>query len=73
MTATRYFAERALLPDGWARDVRFEVGDDGALTAVVDMGPYESPAGGCSWDCVGNDGLIGIDEFLKILAHWGDC
>ncbi len=34
MTATTYFAERALLPDGWARDVTFEVGDDGALTTV---------------------------------------
>ena len=34
MTGTTYFAERALLPDGWARDVRLEVGDDGALTAV---------------------------------------
>ncbi len=34
MTGTTYFAERALLPNGWARDVRLEVGDDGALTAV---------------------------------------
>ncbi len=42
MTGTTYFAERALLPDGWARDVRLEVGDDGALTAVR---PDSSPDG----------------------------
>ncbi len=46
MTATRYFAERALLPDGWARDVRFEVGDDGALTAVRPDSPPDSSTGG---------------------------
>jgi formimidoylglutamate deiminase len=34
MTATSYFAERALLPDGWARNVRFEVGDGGTLASV---------------------------------------
>jgi formimidoylglutamate deiminase len=30
-----YFAERALLPDGWATDVRFDVDGDGNLTAVT--------------------------------------
>ncbi len=25
----------------------------------------------CIWDCVGNDGVIGIDEFLAILGTWG--
>ncbi|WP_116828680.1 formimidoylglutamate deiminase [Pseudomonas syringae] len=29
-----FFAERALLPDGWARNVRLEVGQDGILTRV---------------------------------------
>ncbi|MBF8649324.1 formimidoylglutamate deiminase [Pseudomonas putida] len=29
-----YFAQRALLPSGWARDVRFDVGVDGYLTRV---------------------------------------
>ena len=29
-----FFAERALLPNGWANDVRFEVGADGRLTQV---------------------------------------
>jgi formimidoylglutamate deiminase len=30
-----FFAERALLPSGWADDVRFEVGADGRLTQVT--------------------------------------
>ncbi|HEX9768596.1 MAG TPA: formimidoylglutamate deiminase [Kiloniellales bacterium] len=34
MTATSYFAERALLPDGWARNVGFAVGGDGTLASV---------------------------------------
>ena len=25
----------------------------------------------CPWDCVGNDGEIGIDEFLAVLGRWG--
>ncbi len=35
MTESSLFAERALLPDGWARDVRFEIAPDGALTTVT--------------------------------------
>ncbi len=31
---TALFAETALLPDGWARDVRFEIAADGALARV---------------------------------------
>jgi formimidoylglutamate deiminase len=30
-----FFAESALLPDGWAADVLFEIGADGSLTAVT--------------------------------------
>ncbi|HCN46788.1 MAG TPA: formimidoylglutamate deiminase, partial [Pseudomonas sp.] len=29
-----YFAERALLPSGWAEQVRIEVGADGVLTSI---------------------------------------
>ncbi|RMS36566.1 hypothetical protein ALP71_04819, partial [Pseudomonas coronafaciens pv. garcae] len=29
-----FFAERALLPDGWASDVRLEVSQEGVLTRV---------------------------------------
>ncbi|HSR71635.1 MAG TPA: formimidoylglutamate deiminase [Kiloniellales bacterium] len=35
MTETRLFAERALLPDGWARDVPIEIDADGYLFAVT--------------------------------------
>ena len=31
----KLFAESALLPEGWCRDVRFEIGADGALAAVA--------------------------------------
>ena len=29
------------------------------------------PEDPCPWDCVGNDGVIGIDEFLVIIGQWG--
>ncbi len=35
MPETRLFAKRALLPDGWARDVVFAISDTGELTAVT--------------------------------------
>lgn len=35
---TAYFAATALLPDGWASDVRFDVDDGGALAAVTPGG-----------------------------------
>ena len=41
---TALFAETALLPDGWARDVRFEIAADGAL-ARVDTGAAPEGAG----------------------------
>ncbi len=25
----------------------------------------------CVWDCVGGDGIIGIDEFLAVIGMWG--
>ena len=30
----KFSAEAALLPDGWARDVRFDISDDGVITSV---------------------------------------
>jgi len=39
---TAWFAERALLPDGWARDVRIEVDSLGAIAAAT---PDSDPAG----------------------------
>lgn len=44
---------------------------DGDLTATVDMGPYESAAASCPWDCDGSDGDVGINDFLAVLAQWG--
>jgi len=35
MTAQLLFAESALLPEGWARDVLFEIAEDGNLAAVT--------------------------------------
>jgi formimidoylglutamate deiminase len=35
---TAYFAESALLPTGWARDVRIEIDDGGAIAAVAAAG-----------------------------------
>ena len=37
--------------------------DDGYTDAVVYLD--------CPWDCVGDDGEIGIDEFLAVLGGWG--
>jgi formimidoylglutamate deiminase len=42
MTQATLFAESALLPEGWARDVLFEIGADGALAAVT-AGAAEAP------------------------------
>jgi formimidoylglutamate deiminase len=42
MTATALFADAALLPDGWARNVRLEIAGDGYLAAVV---PESHPDG----------------------------
>ncbi|MDP1069624.1 formimidoylglutamate deiminase, partial [Klebsiella pneumoniae] len=36
-----FFAERALLPNGWANDVRLEVSADGLLTKVEANASFE--------------------------------
>jgi formimidoylglutamate deiminase len=47
MTETSLFAESALLPDGWARDVLFEVAPGGALAAVTpNAAPGAAPRAG---------------------------
>ncbi len=44
---------------------------DGA-PPVVDMGAYEFQPTACPWDCGGdNDGNVGINDFLALLAQWG--
>ncbi|MEX1206770.1 MAG: formimidoylglutamate deiminase [Dongiaceae bacterium] len=44
MTATALFAESALLPEGWARDVLFEIAADGNLAAVTPDAAGGDPA-----------------------------
>ncbi len=49
----------------------------GASTTVVVHHTYGHnapliPEEPCPWDCVGDDGVIGIDEFLAVLGSWGD-
>ena len=44
MPESSLFAERALLPDGWARDVRLEIAPDGAFAKVTpDADPGAAP------------------------------
>lgn len=44
MTGSKLFAARALLPEGWARDVLLEISQDGALTAVTEgAAPGDAP------------------------------
>ncbi|MCH7795831.1 MAG: amidohydrolase family protein, partial [Proteobacteria bacterium] len=44
MPESSLFAERALLPDGWAEDVRFEIAPDGAFAKVTpDADPGAAP------------------------------
>ncbi len=38
----------------------------------VDMGSYEYQPPPCPWDCDGsNDDVVGINDFLAVLAQWG--
>ena len=38
---------------------------------IVDLGAYEFQGTSCPWDCAGNDGVVGIEDFLAVLATWG--
>ncbi len=39
---------------------------------IVDMGAFEFQGTSCPWDCGGdNDGNVGINDFLALLAQWG--
>jgi predicted outer membrane repeat protein len=37
---------------------------------IVDMGAYEFPGRSCDLD---GDGVVGITDFLELLAEWGAC
>ena len=44
------------------------VWDTGCAQLALDNCPIPP----CPWDCVGNDRIIGIDEFLAVLGSWGE-
>ena len=49
----------------------------GSSTTVVIRHTYGNnapavPEDPCPWDCVGDDGEIGIDEFLAVIGSWGE-
>ena len=51
-----------------------DAGNIDADPLVVDMGAYEFQPTACPWDCGGdNDGNVGINDFLELLANWGPC
>jgi hypothetical protein len=40
--------------------------------AAIDSFPFEPPAADtCPWDCGNDDGEVGINDFLAMLADWG--
>jgi hypothetical protein len=40
--------------------------------AAIDSFPFEPPAADtCPWDCGNDDGQVGINDFLAMLADWG--
>jgi hypothetical protein len=39
--------------------------------AAVDDYPFEPPVNPCPWDCGNDDGEVGINDFLAMLADWG--
>ncbi len=46
--------------------------DGGTLAGVEATVEFIQPGNPeCPWDCVGSDGIVGIDEFLNILGNWG--
>ncbi len=60
------FCGNSLVEAGEDCDDGNNTGGDGCSAICKD-----EAAGTCIWDCVGNDGIIGIDEFLAILGTWG--
>ncbi|MHC4274422.1 MAG: right-handed parallel beta-helix repeat-containing protein [Planctomycetota bacterium] len=38
---------------------------------IVDMGAYEFQGTSCPWDCGDGDGMVGVVDFLALLAQWG--
>ena len=47
------------------------IGDRNGMSTNGAAVVFELVCAACPWDCVGDDGLVGIDEFLAILGGWG--
>jgi hypothetical protein len=55
------------IPGGWADACLLGVTGDWVIRAVVACDP-------CAWDCDGSDdGVVGIVDFLDLLADWGNA
>ncbi len=53
------------IPGGWL-DFCLLIPGDLVIRAVVDCGGAP-----CEWDCGDDDGMVGIIDFLSLLAQWG--
>lgn len=41
------------------------------LAATLSVSTGGHATAGCPWDCDGGDGMVGINDFLALLAQWG--
>ena len=59
-----------LLPSGESIG-RVDIWDpNGGLEGIASFSVYQQAEPGCPWDCADNDGIVGILDFLQLLAAW---
>jgi hypothetical protein len=51
--------------------VRINIGGSGGELAD-DIQMWSAPSGECPWDCGDGDGMVGVVDFLALLAQWGE-
>jgi hypothetical protein len=39
--------------------------------AAIDAHPFEPATPPCPWDCGNDDGNVGVNDFLAMIAGWG--
>jgi hypothetical protein len=54
----------------WAQEPNYVWPAD-VYQAAIAVWPFEPPPEPCPWDCGGQDGEVGINDFLMLLADWG--